>query len=337
MAAIVSYGVYIPYYRIKLEEINAAWDRPGGRGEKAVPSPDEDVITMGLKAAQEAITFAGISADQLGAVYACSISSGYFENTVAGQIAYALGAEGNVTLSDYALSTRSVTTALQAAGDAIASGRVAYALIVASDKLTAKPGSDLEMLSAAGAGALLLGKEAGVARLEKIASHSSGFVGRFRREGEFPVLDDERFVMKHGFLEHVSKAVEHLSEAMALKDIEAVRSTFDRVVLQAPDLRWSSRALLKLGIAPQKLVSTISQIGYVGCASFLIDLSATLDQAQRGEKLLAISYGPGGSDAVALSVQSQPKKSTKSVAEQIAQKDYVDYAMYLRYNKLLGG
>lgn len=332
MTEIIGYGVYIPYYRIKLEEINKAWNRPGGRGEKTVLSPDEDVVTMGLKAAQEALTYASISGKQLGALYACSVSSGYFENTVAGQIAYALGAEGNVTPSDYALSTRSVTTALQAAVDAIAAGRILYALIVASDKLIAKPGSELELTNAAGAGAVVMGKEAGLARIEKIASQSSGFVGRFRVEGGFPTLDDERFVMKHGFLEHVSKAAEALAEAisMAPKD-------YDRVVLQAPDLRWNSRALAKLGLAPEKLVSTASQIGYAGCASFLIDLAAAFDQAKAGEKLLAISYGPGGSDAVALSVQNPPQKHAKSVIEQIAQKDYVNYATYLRYNKLLRG
>mgnify|MGYP005848226629 CR=1 FL=1 len=337
MTNIIGYSVYIPYYRIKLEEINAAWNRPGGRGEKTVPAPDEDVITMGLKATQWALNHARISGNQLGAVYACSVSSGYFENTVAGQIAYALGAEGNITLADYALSTRSVTAALQAGVDAIAAGRIGYALIVASDKLIAKPGSELELTSAAGAGAMVLGKEAGLARIEKIASYSSGFVGRFRVEGGFPTLDDERFVMKHGFLDHVSKAVEHLSEAIALKDVEAVRRTFDRVVLQAPDPRWGSRALAKLGLAPEKLVSTASQIGYAGCASFLIDLSAALDQVKPGEKILAISYGPGGSDAVALGVQSQQKKSTKTVTEQISQKDFVNYATYLRYNKLLRG
>lgn len=332
MAGIIGYGVYVPYHRIKLEEINRAWDRPGGRGEKTVPSPDEDVVTMGLKAAKDTLTHAGISGNQLGAVYACSVSSGYFENTVAGQIAYALGAEGDVTIADYALSTRSVTTALQAGVDAIALGRIQYALIVASDKLIAKPSSELEMLSAAGAGALVLGQEAGLARIEKITSYSSGFIGRFRVEGEFPILDDERFVMKHGFLEHVSKAAENLSKAMSvsLKD-------FDRVVLQAPDPRWSSRALSKLGLAPEKLISTSSQIGYAGCASLLIDLAAAFDQAKEGEKILAVSYGPGGSDAVALSVQIPPQKRTKSVAEQIAQKDYVNYATYLRYNKLLGG
>ncbi len=332
MTEIIGYGVYIPYYRIKLEEINQAWNRPGGRGEKTVLSPDEDVVTMGLKAAQEALTYASISGKQLGAVYACSISSGYFENTVAGQIAYALGAEGNVTVADYALSTRSVTTALQAGVDAIASGRILYALIVASDKLIAKPGSDLEMLSAAGAGALVLGKEAGLARIEKIVSYSSGFVGRFRVEGGFPALDDERFVMKHGFLEHVSKAAKALAEAisMAPKD-------YDHIVLQAPDSRWNSRALPKLGLAPEKLISTASQIGYAGCASLLIDLAAALDQAKVGEKILAVSYGPGGSDAVALGVQTPPQKHAKSVIEQMAQKDYVNYATYLSYNKLLGG
>ena len=50
MAGIVSYGAYIPYYRLPRSVINKAWGRPGGRGEKAVANYDEDSISMSVAA-----------------------------------------------------------------------------------------------------------------------------------------------------------------------------------------------------------------------------------------------------------------------------------------------
>jgi len=56
---IVSYGAYIPRYRITPQEIGRVW---GSNGEmiskslqifsKSVPGPDEDVITISVEAAR---------------------------------------------------------------------------------------------------------------------------------------------------------------------------------------------------------------------------------------------------------------------------------------------
>ena len=53
---IVSYGAYVPRYRIKPEEIGRIWGTDGkamGKGlmifQKSVPSPDEDVVTMDME------------------------------------------------------------------------------------------------------------------------------------------------------------------------------------------------------------------------------------------------------------------------------------------------
>jgi hydroxymethylglutaryl-CoA synthase len=50
MAGIVSYGAYIPYYRLPRSVIAQMWGSPGGRGEKAVAGFDEDPITMSVAA-----------------------------------------------------------------------------------------------------------------------------------------------------------------------------------------------------------------------------------------------------------------------------------------------
>ena len=329
MASIAGYGVYIPRYRIKAEEIHQAWGRVGGRGEKSVAAPDEDVLTMGVKAAQEALRRADLTGAELGAVYLASVSSGYAENALAAQVAHMLGARQDVAVADFGLSTRSVTSALRACADAIETGRVGYGLLVASDRLRAKPGSDYELSYAAGAGALVVSKE-GLADLEAFVASSSGFVGRVRAEGQFHGMVDERFVMQHGFLEHITQAAQAIATGF---------DEFAHVVLHAPDGRWGSRALAQMDIDVKKLVATFAQIGYAGCASFLIDLAYALERSTLGQRVLAVSYGPGGSDALALRVKEQFARTVGvlSMEEQLQRKEYVSYPTYLRYSGLLGG
>ena len=54
MVGIVSYGAYIPYYRLKKETIAQAFGKRGGKGSKAVAYCDEDSITMSVAAALDA-------------------------------------------------------------------------------------------------------------------------------------------------------------------------------------------------------------------------------------------------------------------------------------------
>ncbi len=47
---IVSYGAYIPIYRLKRDEIARAWSRGSMGGERAVANYDEDSVTMAVEA-----------------------------------------------------------------------------------------------------------------------------------------------------------------------------------------------------------------------------------------------------------------------------------------------
>lgn len=332
MASIAGFGVYLPRYRIKAEEIQRAWGRSGGRGEKGVAARDEDVLTMGARAAQTTLAQANLDGPQLGAIYFASVSSGYAENALAAQLAHFLRASPNVSVADIGLSTRSVTSALEACADAIMSGRIKCGLVVGSDRLIAKPGSDYELSYGAGAGAVVLGQE-GFARIESFASYTSGFVGRSRAEGGFHGPVDERFVMKHGFMEHTRQAAQQL-----VRVTDITFEQLDLAVLQAPDSRWAMRTLATLGLDGKKLVSTFAHIGYAGCASFLIDLAWALERAHEGQRILAISYGPGGSDALALCVEKAIGNANGplSVEGQLAHKEYLSYTRYLLYVGLRG-
>jgi len=327
MPQLLGYGIWVPRYRIAAEEIDAAWGRPAGRGEKAVVPPDEDALTLAIKAADSALRQASLEGSALRAIYCASTSTGYAEGAFAAQLAHHLGAEGDVLAGDFGLSARAVTAAIRACLDAL--GSVEYGLVAAGEKLIAEPGSLYELSYGGGGGALLFSQtHAGFAEVVGFASHTSGFVGRFRREGEFHGPVDERFVMGR-FLEYTQRVVERLIDVMGITLDE-----FDLIVLQAPEGRWSARALKKLGVPAEKLVSTFPQLGYAGCASFLIDLALALERAKAGQLLLAVSYGPGGSDALALKISKAPPGA--GVEAKLQDKKLVSYPVYLRYHGLIG-
>ena len=64
---IVGYGAYVPRYRLPNKEISRIWkgeEAPGPVIEKAVAGLDEDVITMSIEAARNALARSGIDASQ---------------------------------------------------------------------------------------------------------------------------------------------------------------------------------------------------------------------------------------------------------------------------------
>ena len=69
---IVGYGAYVPRYRLPAKEVARVWT--GGKGglpikEKSVPGLDEDVATMSIEAARNAMTRSGIDPQELRAVW----------------------------------------------------------------------------------------------------------------------------------------------------------------------------------------------------------------------------------------------------------------------------
>ncbi|MDM7934085.1 MAG: hydroxymethylglutaryl-CoA synthase, partial [Methanothrix sp.] len=77
-SGIVSYGVYIPRFRIRVDEIARVW----GDGddisdslqvfEKSVPDIDEDAVTIAVEAARNALSRGRIDPGRIGAIYAGS-------------------------------------------------------------------------------------------------------------------------------------------------------------------------------------------------------------------------------------------------------------------------
>ncbi|MEM4633806.1 MAG: hypothetical protein QW275_01495, partial [Candidatus Anstonellaceae archaeon] len=72
---IVGYGVCVPKYRIKVDEIARVWGEEPDRikkglgvFEKSVPDVDEDAATLAVEAARNALSYAKIEASSIGAI-----------------------------------------------------------------------------------------------------------------------------------------------------------------------------------------------------------------------------------------------------------------------------
>ncbi|MHA1378009.1 MAG: hypothetical protein ACTSRG_06470 [Candidatus Helarchaeota archaeon] len=341
---IIGYGIYLPYYRIKISDIGKAWNLDvRTNSEKTVPAHDETTLTLGYNAVMNAMSHSNIKPKDIGAVFFCSIS-GMIESSLAQDIAIGIGTNDNVTLVDLNASPRSFTAAMILCIDAIKSGRIKNGLIVGSDILVGGPGSPMtsagsEYVSAAGAGALIIGKNGTIADIEAFDSINSPVKSRWRSlKDPFPRLGDGRFIRDYGYIANISKIGRKIMEKTNRKD-------FNHILLQQPHAQWVKRALGKLGIARQDIKkrltgpgSIIEKFGDIGCGCIPVGLADILEDAKANDTILAISYGSGGSDAFSIVVNENIKskqgnlKSIKSFSEN---KMYVNYSTHLRYNKII--
>ncbi|NVM31542.1 MAG: hydroxymethylglutaryl-CoA synthase [Candidatus Helarchaeota archaeon] len=345
MPGIVGYGIYLPYYRIKLSDIAEAWNRNAKiPGEKTVPAPDETTLTMGRNAVVNALEHANIEPKEINAVYFCSNSS-MIEGSNAQDIAVATGLNSDSIIADLHGSPRSLTVAIQLCLDSIKSGSIKNGIVVGSDILVGGLGTSAgdaasEYVSAAGAGALIIGNDGSIADFENKASSMSGMKERWRDLGDkFPRVGDGRFIRDVGYINNVTRTGKEL--------IQKTRPIveYDHIILQQPHGTWVRRAIGKLGVPRDalkvKLTAPgmhIGKFGDLGAACIPVALAEVLDQGKPEEKILTISYGAGGSDAFSWIVKpaiNEKRNRATTVAKFQKYKEYVNYTTHLKYNKAI--
>ena len=312
-------GSYLPLYRIERETIA---DQHGGYargGEVSVPAHDEGVVSLGVGAAKNALDHAGIDGADLDAVYAASTSDPFDERGIAPHVASAVGAEGDVAVADFQGSARAATSAVLSAVDAIEAGRAEDVLVVAADVRQADAGTSAEQTAGAGAAALVLGADGDVASIDGSGTNTTGFVGRFQRAGGSPVPGDGRF--------NRERYVEAVTGALA--GLGGLDDRADHAALAAPDGRWGGRALSAADLDAEQH-STFDAVGDAGAASVLLDAVVALENAAAGEGVLVASFGPGGSDALALT-RGDADEPAMTTQDYVDSKEYVTYAKHRAY------
>src|SRR5512139_3343143 len=114
---IVGYAAYVPRYRLPAAEVARVWT--GGLGgtpikEKAVAGLDEDVITMSIEAAQNALARANIDPRLIRAVWVGSESHPYAVKPSSTIVAESIGASPNIQAADWEFACKAGSEALQA-------------------------------------------------------------------------------------------------------------------------------------------------------------------------------------------------------------------------------
>jgi hydroxymethylglutaryl-CoA synthase len=333
---IAGYGVYLPLYRVRASDVAKAWGGDTKASyEKTVPCYDEDTLTMGVEAGLNALRSARFQGDELDLVYFATMSGQYIEKECSSTLSAAIGCRDSVRTMDFRGSPRACSSAILACFDALRSSSARNALVVASDRLIARPGEPLEQLLSAGAGAFVVTSDESrlVARCEGSASYSTEFTDRYRSEAEsFPRSGTERFGRDYGYTKHVTMAIRKL-----LEHRKSSPKDYAQVVFTEFDPRRPAAVAKSLGYSEDQISrGSLSQfIGDTGAASMFLSLAATLEKAKPNERILAVSYGDGGSDALEFNViDGIQERQSGEVEKYIKSKETVDYQMHLRLNKV---
>jgi hydroxymethylglutaryl-CoA synthase len=337
---IVGYGAYIPRYRLPAREVARVWTNGlGGTPikEKAVAGLDEDVITMSIEAARNALARAQIDPSQLRAVWVGSESHPYAVKPTSTVVAESIGAVPNTQAADWEFACKAGTEALQASIGFVGSGMAGYAMSIGMDTAQGRPGDALEYTAAAGGAAYIVGPEAdSLAVFQGSYSFVTDTPDFWRRaEVKYPSHGD-RFTGEPAYFKHTEAAASTLMDMMG-----TTPKDYTWAVFHQPNVKFPERAAKQLGFTGEQIKHGLlaGEIGNVYAGSCMLGLTATLDQAKPGDRILVVSYGSGaGSDAFDLRVtdliEERKDRATKT-RDYIARRTEIDYAVYTRFrNKL---
>jgi hydroxymethylglutaryl-CoA synthase len=333
---IVGYGAYVPRYRLPAKEVARVWTNGQSAlpiKEKAVPGLDEDVITMSIEAARNAMRRAAISPDEIRAVWVGSESHPYAVKPTSTLVAEAIGATPHVQAADWEFACKAGTEALVAAIGFIGSNMADYAIAIGMDTAQGRPGDALEYTAGAGGAAYLVGPaENSLATLDGSYSYVTDTPDFWRREYQRYPEHGQRFTGEPAYFKHITEAAKALMEANGTTPADYQWAVFHQPNTKFPQKVASMLGFSKEQIAPGLLVPVIGNT-YAGAA--LIGLTAILDVAEPGDRILMVSFGSGaGSDAFDIRVTEkllERRNRALKTSEYIARRTEIDYATYVRY------
>lgn len=342
MAGIVGYGSYIPIFRIKSAEIAKVWgeeaeriERGLGIIEKAVGGVDEDAATIAVEAAKNALLRANLDSTKLGALYVGSESHPYAVKPTGTIVAEAIGATPNLTCADLEFACKAGTAGLQIVMAMVDSGMIKYGMAIGADTAQGRPGDALEYSAASGGAAFITGANSeSVAIIESTFSYTTDTPDFWRRQHADYPTHGGRFTGKPAYFKHVTAATEGLLQKTGTKVTD-----YDYVVFHQPNGRFPLEAGKKLGIPMEKLKTGLLTpvVGNTYSGASMLGLSAVLDEAKPGNKILVTSYGSGaGSDSFAIRVTDrieEVRNLAPTTKDYITKKKYIDYATYIKFRK----
>src|SRR5215510_3428602 len=328
MRGIVSYGAYLPYWRLDRKAIGEALGASAGAGTRAVASYDEDTTSLGVEAGRAALRGVKVVPQ---ALYFATSDPAYLDKTNATAIHAALDLPTSAFAVDIVGSVRSAVGAMRAARDA----RVP-ALAVLSDIRTGLPGGGDEREGGDGAAAFLFADDAPDARVvaEPIggASATAEFLDRWRLPGDAASRQwEERFG------EHAYVPLGEAALADALKQAGVSAAAVKSWIVTGPHGRASRRVASAVGATKGTVADDLAaSIGNTGAAHAGLMLADALDRAKPDELIAVVSLADGCDVTIWRTTATiAARRPTAPVAAQLAAGGRVTYATFLTWRGFL--
>jgi len=332
MAGIVSYGAYIPFYRLNRAEIANAWGTRVATGERAVANYDEDSLTMAAAAARDCIQ--GIDATKIDGLYFASTTAPYKEKQTAATIAVVLGLPQEAITIDFSGSLRCGSNALKAAVDAIDSGTRKSILVCVADNRLGFPNGPDEMAFGDGAAAVLVGDQEPIAVIDHYYTRYHEIQDIWRSDRDtFVRTAEDRFSMDMGYSKTMTDCI-----STCLSDTGLTESDFTKVAIYSPNQRQLQRLSKKLGFNENQVDSVMHwSVGNTGSAMGLMSLVAALEQANQGERIMLANYGNGCDIFSMTTTDTVTKcKDRRGIKNHLSSKSMLTpYSKYLRWRELI--
>jgi hydroxymethylglutaryl-CoA synthase len=310
-AGIVSYGAYVPIYRIRPRSIARTWGKNAEEMEsslgitmKSVPSIDEDVITISVEAARSALSKTEINPQEIGAIYVGSESHPYAVKPTATVVAAAIGASPFHTSADFEFACKAGTAGIQACLGLVCSGMIKYGMAIGADTSQGAPGDALEYSASAGGAAFVLGPEKKgssiIARITDTISYTTDTPDFWRREGQHYPSHGGRFTGVPAYFKHVITCANTVMERAGTRPED-----YSYVIFHQPNGKFPVRAAKQLGFSQKQYEKGLLSpyIGNTYSGASMIGLSSVLDVAKPEDRVLLVAYGSGaGSDGFHIEV-----------------------------------
>jgi hydroxymethylglutaryl-CoA synthase len=341
-SGLVGYGVYLPRYKVTVEEIARTFGTDAEtfkRGlaleEKGVGNLDEDTGTYSVEAARRAINHAGIDPQKINAIWVGSESPPYAVKPTVTIVAEAIGSVPNCRGSDREFACKAATDAIPDAialvNDELTGKTHEYTMVIGADKAQARPGDPLDYSVGEGGVAFIYGKTDVIAEPFGFAAYLTDTPDFWRREFEKFPSHGGRFTGDPAYFKHVMGAAKKL-----MSDLEMTPKDFDYAVFHQPNGKFPIRAGTKLGFEIEQLKPglMVTKCGNLYSGSSPLGFAATLDIAQDNEKILLVAYGSGaGSDAsawITTDTLLEKRERTIPVKDQIKGRIEMSYLQYAR-------
>jgi hydroxymethylglutaryl-CoA synthase len=283
---IISYGTYLPHWRLERSAIRAALGNGGGKGTRTVASYDEDTTSLGVEAARAALAGRRLTPRS---VFFATTDPAYRDKTNATAISAALGLGRDVLAADLGGATRSGVAALLAGLRGEEPG-----LVVLSDIRTGMPGSADERDGGDAGAAFVVGATSGdaaplLAEYLGGGSASDEFLDRWRLPQEsHSRVWEERF----GENAYLPVAVQAFNSALKTTGLTA--GQLDKVVVTGSHARAVRSFPKAAGIGREQLTDTLdATVGNTGTAHPGLLLASVLDQAEPGQVIALVVLADG--------------------------------------------